>query len=83
MLSKEVRDVVRGSLRAVAPAPRDSRHTSEEPRTALVPVAASPRRRLRDAGPGELALTATLFSLYVGVRGSARLLGALEGVTRR
>jgi hypothetical protein len=53
------------------------------PRAALVPVSASPRRRLREAGAGELALTATLFSLYVGVRGSARLLGAIEGVTRR
>jgi hypothetical protein len=53
------------------------------PRAALVPVAVPPPRRLRGAGAGELALTATLFSLYVGVRGSARVLGAIEGVTRR
>lgn len=52
------------------------------PRAALVPVA-PPRRRLRGLGPGELALTATLFSLYVGVRGGARLLGAIEGVVQR
>ena len=53
------------------------------PRAALVPLPAPPRRRLRDAGPGELALTATLFSLYVGVRGSVRVLGAIEGLTQR
>jgi hypothetical protein len=53
------------------------------PRTTLVPVVAPPGRRLRGLGPGELALTATLFSLYVGVRGGARLLGAIEGVVQR
>jgi hypothetical protein len=42
-----------------------------------------PRRRPRRAGPGELALTATLFSLYVGLRGSVRVLGAIEGLTQR
>jgi len=48
-----------------------------------VPVAAPPRRRLRGHGPGELALTATLFSLYVGFRGSALLLAAVEGMAQR
>lgn len=52
-------------------------------RAALVPVAAPPRRHLRGRGPGELALTATLFSLYAGIRGSARLLGAIEDVVQR
>ncbi|HKH17199.1 MAG TPA: hypothetical protein VKA57_06705 [Solirubrobacteraceae bacterium] len=52
-------------------------------RAALVPVAAPPRRRLRGHGPGELALTATLFSLYVGFRGSALLLAAVEGMAQR
>ena len=53
------------------------------PRATLVPIPALPRRRLRGAGPRELALTATLFSLYVGCRGGARLLGAIEGVVQR
>jgi hypothetical protein len=53
------------------------------PRATLVPIAAPPRRRLRGLGAGELALTATLFSLYVGVRGGVRLLGAIEGVVQR
>jgi hypothetical protein len=48
-----------------------------------VPVAAPPRRHLRSREAGELALTATLFSLYVGCRGAARLLGAIEGVVQR
>jgi len=48
-----------------------------------MPVAAPPRRHLRSHGAGELALTATLFSLYAGVRASARLLAALEGVVQR
>lgn len=52
-------------------------------RAALVPVAAPPRRHLRSHGPGELALTATLFSLYAGVRGGARVLGAIEGIVQR
>jgi hypothetical protein len=52
-------------------------------RAALVPVAAPPRRHLRGRGPRELALTATLLSLYVGFRGGARLLGAIEGVVQR
>ena len=45
-------------------------------RAALVPVAAPPRRSLRRLAPGVLALTATLLSLYVGVRGSTRVLRA-------
>lgn len=53
------------------------------PRAALVLVETPPRRRLRSTGPGELALTATLFSLYVGIRGSARVLGVIEGVVQR
>ncbi len=53
------------------------------PRAILVPVPAPPRRRLRGAGPRELALTASLFSLYVGVRSSVRVLGAIEGLTQR
>jgi hypothetical protein len=35
------------------------------------------------AATRELALTATLLSLYVGVRGSARALGAVESLVRR
>jgi hypothetical protein len=50
------------------------------PWATLVPIGAPRRRRL---GAGELALTATLFSLYVGVRGGVRLLGAIEGVVHR
>jgi len=53
------------------------------PRTAFVPAGAPTARRLRALGPAELALTATLFSVYVGVRGSARLLGAIEGFVQR
>lgn len=52
-------------------------------RAALVPVATPPRRRLRGHGAGELALTATLLSLYVGIRASARVVGAIEGVVQR
>jgi hypothetical protein len=54
------------------------------PRAALVPwVAARRRRRLRALAPGELALTATLLSLYVGFRGSARVVGAIESIVAR
>ena len=52
-------------------------------RAALVPIAAPPRRHLRGRGPGELALAATLLSLYAGVRGAAGLLGVIEGVVHR
>jgi hypothetical protein len=31
---------------------------------------------------GELALTATLFSVYVGARGTARALGAVQSLIR-
>jgi hypothetical protein len=49
-------------------------------RTALVLRTARPRPLLT---PGELALRATLLPLYLGVRGSARVLGAIESVVRR
>jgi hypothetical protein len=52
-------------------------------RTALVPLPAPPRRRARRLRPRELALSAALYSLYVGLRGSVRALGAIEGVVRR
>jgi hypothetical protein len=45
-----------------------------------VPRTARPRPLLT---PGELALRATLLPLYLGVRGSARVLGAIESVVRR
>jgi hypothetical protein len=43
----------------------------------------APRRRSlpRPRGPREAALTATLLCMYVGLRGTARALGALEGLT--
>jgi hypothetical protein len=49
----------------------------------LVPLAAPRRGRWPRLAPGELALTATLLSLYLGVRGSARALGAVESLVRR
>ena len=59
---------------AQSPTPPVASARTGRPRAALVP----PRVR-----PGELALTATLLSLYVGFRGSARLLGAIESVVAR
>ena len=59
---------------ARSPPPLVTRARSGRPRATLVPAS------LR---PGEVALTATLFSLYVGFRGSARLLGAIESVVAR
>ena len=53
------------------------------PRATLVPLAAPRRGRWPRLAPRELALTATLLSLYVGVRGSARALGAVESLVRR
>ena len=52
-------------------------------RAALAPVTPQPRRRQRVRDPGELALTATLYPLYLGVRGGARVVGALETLVRR
>jgi hypothetical protein len=52
-------------------------------RAALAPVAPRPRRRAPLRDPVELALTATLYPLYLGVRGSARVVGALESLVRR
>jgi len=37
----------------------------------------------RSPSVGEIALTATLLSLYVGCRGTARVLGAIEAVVTR
>ena len=59
---------------AQSPTPLVARARNGEPRAALVPAG------LR---PGELALTATLLSLYVGLRGGARVLGAIESVVAR
>jgi hypothetical protein len=36
----------------------------------------------RREGPGELLLTGGLLALYVGLRGTARALGAIESVVR-
>jgi hypothetical protein len=68
---------------SLSPSTRAAGASLGVPRAAHVPVAAPPRRHLRGRGPGELALTATFLSLYVGVRGGARLLGAIEGVVQR
>jgi hypothetical protein len=53
------------------------------PRAALVPLPAPPRRHARRLGPGEVALSATLYPLYVVLRGSARVLGAVEAIVHR
>jgi hypothetical protein len=42
-----------------------------------------PQRHVRTLAVGEIALTATLLSLYVGCRGTARVLAALEAVVSR
>jgi len=59
---------------AQSPPPPVARAQNGRPRTALV------RASLR---PAELALTATLFSFYVGLRGSARVLRAIESIVAR
>jgi hypothetical protein len=46
--------------------------------TAMTEVVISARRR----GTGELLLTSGLLVVYVGLRGTARALGALEAVVR-
>jgi hypothetical protein len=43
----------------------------------------NPRRRLRGPAVGEIALTATLLSLYASCRGTARVIAALEAVVSR
>lgn len=69
---------------APSPSPPAAGAPPRGSRAALVLIPAPPpRRHLRNGGPGELALTATLFSLYAGVRGGARLLGAIEGIVQR
>jgi hypothetical protein len=67
---------------APSPAPPANGAPLGGSRAALVPVAPQPRRRPAPA-PAELALTATLVPLYLGVRGSARVVGALESLVRR
>ena len=68
---------------APPPSPSAAGASLDGSRAALVPAAAQPRRHRRSHAPRELALTATLFSLYVGFRGGAVLLGAIEGVVQR
>jgi hypothetical protein len=42
-----------------------------------------PQRHVRGPAAGEILLTATLLSLYVGCHGTARVLGAIEAVVTR
>ena len=39
-----------------------------------------PQERPRRLNPGELALTVALLSMYVGCRGTSRVLGAVEAI---
>jgi hypothetical protein len=39
-----------------------------------------PQERSRRLGPGELVLTVALLSMYVGCRGTSRVLGAVEAI---
>ena len=64
---------------APPPTPRAAAAPPGGPRAALAPA----RGRRRATRPGELALTATLFSLYVGFGGGARVLGAIETILPR
>jgi|GraSoiStandDraft_4_1057263.scaffolds.fasta_scaffold7332445_1 hypothetical protein len=61
--------------------PRSSarRSLAERPRLPHAPRMPKPR----SASLGEVALTATLLSIYVGARGTARALGAVHAVMLR